>query len=73
MQGSIFRYVDTDASGEVILDDGRVLPFTADALVGSGLLGLRIGQRVSLALGDGEPASVERLWIVGIGEGQAIH
>lgn len=73
MQGSIFRYVDTDASGEVILDDGQVLPFSAEALAGSGLRGLRVGQRVSLALGDGESARVERLWIVGIGEGQAIH
>ncbi|CCI54469.1 MAG: hypothetical protein LKG20_08220 [Tetrasphaera jenkinsii] len=69
MQATVHRFDADDASGELIRDDGRVVPFERTALVGSGLRHLRVGQRVSLELA-GE--SVTRIWIVGIGDGQAI-
>lgn len=72
MQASVHRYDAADASGAVILDNGVVLPFTSDALRDSGLRGLRVGQRLSMEVTDGDPPTVTRLWIVGIGEGQSI-
>ena len=42
------------------------------ALVDSGLLHLRVGQRVSLELDDAGAAAT-RVWIVGIGPGETIH
>ena len=33
---------------------------------------MRPGQRVSITLGDGEPITATRVWIVGIGEGEAL-
>ncbi|OLT17125.1 hypothetical protein BJF86_04515 [Serinicoccus sp. CNJ-927] len=75
MQASVHTY-DLDAgSGTVLLDTGRVLPFAAAVMDASGLRHLRVGQRVSIEV-DGDPetagASLTRLWIVGIGEGEPI-
>lgn len=47
------HYDEATGSGSVLLDDGRELAFPAGALEGSGLLRLRLGQRVHLVLEDG--------------------
>ncbi|WP_298887892.1 hypothetical protein [uncultured Serinicoccus sp.] len=77
MQASVHTY-DLDArTGEVLLDTGRVLPFPAAAVEASGLRHLRVGQRVCIEVAEGaDPetagATVSRVWIVGIGEGETI-
>ncbi len=73
MQGSVHRYDETGA-GSVLLDDGREVPFSPDAFDGSGLLQVRIGQRLSLVVDDPlEPTVVHRAWIVGIGDDETIR
>lgn len=69
-QATVHDYSADDATGEVIMDNGRVLPFSADVMHRSGLRLLRIGQRLNFELGaDG----IERLWLDGIGSGQKIR
>lgn len=68
MQGSVHTFDPGDDSGSVLLDDGRVVALGTDALLGSGLRGLRVGQRLSLDLVAGDPGTVARVWIVGIGD-----
>lgn len=53
-----------DGSGSLVLDDGRVLRYAADALADSGLRLLRRGQRVGVEV-DGD--RVRRIWIHGVG------
>ncbi|MEI2777535.1 MAG: hypothetical protein V9G19_16475 [Tetrasphaera sp.] len=74
MQATVHRYDPPTRSGEVLLDDGRVVSFAAEALDDSGLRLLRVGQRLSLEADDpdAERPRVRRLWIVGIGAGQRI-
>ncbi|MBK6887145.1 MAG: hypothetical protein IPH03_12455 [Tetrasphaera sp.] len=75
MQATVHRYDPDTHSGEVILDDGVVLPFGPAALAQSGLRLLRVGQRLSLRTEpvDGAAPAVSRLWLVGIGEGEIIR
>ena len=73
MQGSVHRYDADSASGSLLLDDGRVLDFPATALDGSGLRGLRVGQRVSFTCDPADDSTVTRVWIVGIGAGEQIR
>ncbi|GAB3999574.1 hypothetical protein GCM10029992_28740 [Glycomyces albus] len=47
MQGTVKSF-NEDASGEVVLDTGRRVPFDAAAFDASGLRFLRPGQRVQL-------------------------
>jgi 2-phospho-L-lactate guanylyltransferase len=72
MQATVHSFdSDTDA-GSALLDDGTAVSFSAEVFAASALRHLRPGQRLSVDLGlDGR--SVERLWIVGIGEDQPIH
>lgn len=70
MQASVHTF--GDGRGSVLLDDGREVPFEADAWAASGLRHLRMGQRVSVTLAPDE-RTVTRLWIVGIGPGEAIR
>jgi 2-phospho-L-lactate guanylyltransferase len=53
MQATVSAFDDTTRSGTVLLDDGRQLPFSGEALQGTGLRFLRPGQRVSLDLDHG--------------------
>lgn len=69
-QATVHSYDADAATGEVITDNGRVLPFNAPVMHRSGLRLLRVGQRLSFELGaDG----IERLWLDGIGSSQKIH
>ncbi|QIM20409.1 2-phospho-L-lactate guanylyltransferase [Phycicoccus sp. HDW14] len=71
VQATIHR-VPGDEGGSALLDDGRVVAVPVAALVDSGLLHLRVGQRVSLELDDAGTAAT-RVWIVGIGPGETIR
>lgn len=65
MQATVVAFAAEAGSGSVLLDDGVLLTFTADALAGSGLRLLRLGQRVKLeTTGTGAALSVARLQII---------
>lgn len=71
VQATIHR-VPGDEGGSALLDDGREVHVPLAALVHSGLLHLRVGQRVSLELDEAQAAAT-RVWIVGIGPGETIR
>jgi 2-phospho-L-lactate guanylyltransferase len=71
MQGSVHTFDEGSGSGSVLLDDGREVRFSGEVFGASALRHLRAGQRLSLDLAAGG-GSVERLWIVGIGDDQPI-
>ena len=65
MQATVSRYDDATRAGAVLLDDGLELPFTADALLRTGLRLLRPGQRVRISVsGDGTGRQVDSLQIL---------
>jgi 2-phospho-L-lactate guanylyltransferase len=70
MQGSVHTFDEATGAGSALLDDGREVRFSPAVFAASALRHLRVGQRLSLDLGDG--TTVERLWIVGIGDDQTI-
>jgi cold shock CspA family protein len=70
MQAWVHRYDDESGSGSVLLDDGREIPFDGNIIDASGLRHVRTGQRVSIEMSE---AALTRLWIVGIGHGEAIR
>lgn len=71
MQASVHTFDEATGAGTALLDDGREVSFSAEVFGRSALRHLRPGQRVSLDLADGT-TTVERLWIVGIGDDQRI-
>ena len=71
MQASVHRYDEQSASGTVLLDDGREVPFSSEVFRASALRRLGPGQRVSVQL-DAAGAGLSRLWIVGIGDDERI-
>jgi 2-phospho-L-lactate guanylyltransferase len=70
MQASVHTFDETTGAGSALLDDGREVRFTAEVFRASALRHLRVGQRLSVDLGEG--TTVDRLWIVGIGDDQTI-
>jgi cold shock CspA family protein len=65
MQATVSRYDEFSHEGDVLLDDGLELPFSAQALHGTGLRLLRPGQRVRVTVaGDGAERHVEALQIL---------
>ena len=48
MQATVRSFDPDTRTGDVLLDDGRALPFAAPAFEASGLRLLRLGQRVRL-------------------------
>jgi 2-phospho-L-lactate guanylyltransferase len=71
MQASVHTFDETTGAGTALLDDGREVAFPAEVFARSALRHLRAGQRVSIELTEGT-TTVERLWIVGIGDDQRI-
>lgn len=69
-QATVHRFDPEELVGEVITDNGRVLPFSTDAFLRSSLRTLRVGQRLNVDIG---PDGVSRVWIEGIGPGQNIR
>ena len=65
MQATVSAFDTTTRSGAVLLDDGVELPFSSEALAGTGLRFLRPGQRVRLETsGDGASLQIEALQIL---------
>ena len=64
MQATVATFDPESWSGSVLLDDGVELPFTAEALQGTGLRLLRPGQRVRLDLTEGSAPVVRHLQIL---------
>lgn len=52
MQATVRSFDPRTRSGDVLLDDGSAMSFTARAFDASGLRLLRLGQRVRLRLAD---------------------
>ena len=81
MQATVHRFDPDSSAGQVLLDSGVIVPFTADVFAASGLLQLRLGQRLSIELNStttkdesgSDQRHVGRLWIVGIGHGEVIR
>jgi 2-phospho-L-lactate guanylyltransferase len=71
MQASVHTFDEASGAGSVLLDDGREVAFTGETFAESALRHLRSGQRLSIDL-DEAAHRVVRLWIVGIGDDQAI-
>lgn len=71
MQATIHTIDAATGAGQVIFDDGLVRDFPTEALYGSGLRKLTIGQRVTLTCSP--EGAVERMWVVGIGDDQDIR
>lgn len=71
MQASVHTFDEATGAGTALLDDGREVSFSAEVFGRSALRHLRPGQRLSIDLAEGT-TSVERLWIVGIGDDQRI-
>jgi cold shock CspA family protein len=64
MQATVRSFDPQTRSGTVLSDDGREVPYNAEAFARSGLRHLRIGQRVDVALeGEGEHMSARSLTI----------
>lgn len=70
MQASI--HTTSDAGGTALLNDGVEITWDLASVAGSGLIHLRVGQRVSVEL-DGSGRHATRVWIVGIGDGETIN
>ncbi|GAA4345296.1 cold-shock protein [Angustibacter luteus] len=67
MQGSVHEFDDATGAGSVLLDDGRRVPFPAEAFWGSGLRLLRPGQRLTVDVSTQDGAlRVTALRIVGV-------
>lgn len=65
MQATVSSFDPATCSGSVLLDDGVQLPFAAQAVQGTGLRLLRLGQRVRLeTTGEGTDLQIERLQII---------
>lgn len=65
MQATVSAFDTTTRSGTVLLDDGVELPFSGEALAGTGLRFLRPGQRVRLETsGEGTAMQVDALQIL---------
>jgi cold shock CspA family protein len=58
MQGTVRTYDAATRSGSVFLDDGSRLEFRAPAFDAGGLRLLRLGQRVNLAVAEGEITAI---------------
>jgi 2-phospho-L-lactate/phosphoenolpyruvate guanylyltransferase len=52
VQASVHRFDPQTGEGSVLLDDGTEVPFDAAAFERSGLRLLRVGQRLTIDLGD---------------------
>ena len=66
-QGTIKSFHSATSTGSLLDDELRERPIDREAFVASGLMALRIGQRVRFELeGDGDDARVTRLNIVSL-------
>lgn len=67
-QGTIKHFDILTNSGTILLDDQSELPVPAETFAASGLIELRLGQRVRFDVeGDGDQREVRNLTIVSFG------
>ncbi|WP_460460124.1 cold-shock protein [Angustibacter peucedani] len=52
MQATVHEFDPATGGGSVLLDDGRRVPFGGEAFLASGLRLLRVGQRLTVTVGD---------------------
>ncbi|MBR7744516.1 hypothetical protein KC207_14565 [Phycicoccus sp. BSK3Z-2] len=72
MQATIHRAPDEQGhGGSALLDDGTQVAVPRESLADSGLLHLRVGQRVTVELDD-DGRTCRRAWIAGIGPGRPV-
>lgn len=65
MQATVRDFDARTRAGSVLLDDGAALAFPAEAFAASGLLRLRLGQRVWIEVtGEGADRRVHRLGLL---------
>jgi len=72
VQATIHREPGAEVPGAALLDDGLEVTVPPEAVAGSGLRHLRVGQRVTVELDD-DGRTVTRVWVVGIGPGETIR
>jgi len=72
VQATIHRAPGGTEPGAALLDDGLEVVVPLEAVEGSGLRHLRVGQRVTLEL-DEDGRTATRVWVVGIGPGETIR
>lgn len=65
-QGTIKQFDVTTNTGIVVLDDTREVPIDAEAFARSGLLELRLGQRVRFEVVDGDDRRLRNLALVSL-------
>lgn len=65
VQATVHEFDPATGAGSVLLDDGRRLAFGADAFLASGLRLLRVGQRLTVTVGD-DVHEVTRLGVLGV-------
>ena len=59
MQATVYDHDVPSGAGRVLLDDGSVLTYDADAFAAGGARLLRVGQRVALRFAKGHLVCVE--------------
>ena len=72
VQATIHREPGPEEPGAALLDDGLEVTVPPEAVAGSGLRHLRVGQRVTVELDDDGRAAT-RVWVLGIGPGETIR
>lgn len=63
MQASVHEFDPVTAAGSVLLDDGRRLAFSPQAFGSSRLRLLRVGQRLTVVVADGEIVALRLLGV----------
>ncbi|MEP6666659.1 MAG: hypothetical protein ABJA81_09450 [Nocardioidaceae bacterium] len=58
MQATVWSFDSGTSAGSVVLDDGQLITFDANAFASSGLRFLRPGQRVRLEMDDDQITSI---------------
>jgi cold shock CspA family protein len=68
VQATVKSFDPRNGTGQVVTDDGLVLPFAAEAFATSGLIHVRPGQRMSVAtLEEGPDAHITSMWLESVG------
>lgn len=68
MQATVKSFDPQHGSGQIVTDNGLVLPFAAEAFATSGLVRLRPGQRLNVTTnGKGSVVHVTSMWLESVG------
>lgn len=67
MQATVHRFDAQTGSGSVVTDAGLIIPFSGEVFAGSGLLHVRVGQRLTIDVGGGAVEEVVHLRLGTVG------